>query len=266
VLRCVYTDLDGTLVGPDGSLFHDVEGSWSNLAARGLEAAQRGGAEIVPVSGRRREGVRVVSRLLGTPAYIYEVGAGLVIDGHEEFLTGDLQPTADQTIFEQITASGALELLFEHFGGLLEFHSPWHLNREVSHLLRGDIDVFEANKLLDSHGHESLRLVENGMIVVDGKHVHAYHLMPRAASKVRAVARHMQARAYAREETIAVGDSREDLEMAEVVGRFFLVANAVENDPSIRDAIGGRPNISITEAAHGEGFYEAVVRSLAEQR
>ena len=266
MLRCVYTDLDGTLLGPDGSLFHDVEGGWTNLAVRGIEAAERAGAEIVPVSGRRREGVRVISRLLCAPSYIYEVGCAVVIDGHEEFLTGDLQPTADKTIFQQITDSGALELLFDHFGGLLEFHSPWHLNRDVSHLLRGDVDVFEANKLLDQNGHEQLRLVENGMIVVDGKHVHAYHLMPRAASKVRAVARHMQARAYAREETIAVGDSREDLEMAEAVGRFFLVANAVEHDPAIRDAIGGRPNITVTEAAHGEGFYEAVVRSLAEQR
>jgi hydroxymethylpyrimidine pyrophosphatase-like HAD family hydrolase len=266
VLRCVYTDLDGTLVGPDGSLFHDVEGNWSSLAARGLEACDRGGAEIVPVSGRRREGVRVVARMLGAPAFIYEVGAGLVIDGHEEFLTGDLQPTADKTIFQQITDSGAVELLFDHFGELLEFHSPWHLNRDISHLMRGDVDVFEANKLLADNGHESLRLVENGMIPVDGRLTHAYHLMPRVASKVRAVARHMQARAYAREETIAVGDSREDLEIAEAVGRFFLVANAVENDPSIRDAIGGRPNITVTEAAHGEGFYEAVVRSLAERR
>ena len=36
----------------------------------------------------------------------------------------------------------------------------------------------------------------------------------------------MRARGYAREECIAVGDSREDLDVAEVVGRFFLVANA----------------------------------------
>jgi hydroxymethylpyrimidine pyrophosphatase-like HAD family hydrolase len=266
VLRCVYTDLDGTLVGPDGSLFHDVEGNWSNLAARGLEAADRGGAELVPVSGRRREGVRVVARIVGAPAFIYEVGCGLVIDGHEEFLTGDLQPTDDKTIFQQITESGALELLFDHYAGLLEYHSPWHLNRDISHLLRGDVDVFEANKLLDQNGHGSLRLVENGMIRVDGRLLHAYHLMPGGASKVRAVARHMQARMYERDETIAIGDSREDLDMADAVGHFFLVANAVENDPSIRDAIGGRPNVSVTEAAHGEGFYEAVVRSLAERR
>ena len=54
----------------------------------------------------------------------------------------------------------------------------------------------------------------------------AYHLIPRASSKPRAVARHMQARGYTPEECIAVGDSREDLGAAEAVGTFWLVANA----------------------------------------
>jgi phosphoglycolate phosphatase len=76
----------------------------------------------------------------------------------------------------------------------------------------------------------------------------------------------MQIRGYQREECIAVGDSREDLEVAEVVGRFFLVANAVEKDPEIRQAIAGRANVEVTEGRNGEGFYEAVVRSLAESR
>jgi hypothetical protein len=44
------------------------------------------------------------------------------------------------------------------------------------------------------------------------------------------------------------------------------VANAVERDPSIRAAIAGRENVEVTEARNGEGFYEAVVRSLAEAR
>jgi hypothetical protein len=55
-----------------------------------------------------------------------------------------------------------------------------------------------------------------------------------------------------------VGDSSEDLGVAEVVGRFFLVANAA--------ADGAAPNVERTEAGHGDGFYEAVVRSLAESK
>jgi predicted mannosyl-3-phosphoglycerate phosphatase (HAD superfamily) len=68
----------------------------------------------------------------------------------------------------------------------------------------------------------------------------------------------MRARGYARDECVGVGDSREDLDVAEVVGRLFLVANAVAGDSS------RYPNVERTEAAMSEGFYEAVIRSLAE--
>ena len=63
----------------------------------------------------------------------------------------------------------------------------------------------------------------------------AYHLVPRAASKARAVARHQQARGYAPEDCIAIGDSREDLGAAEAVGTFWLVANGLARDPTIAE-------------------------------
>ena len=71
--------------------------------------------------------------------------------------------------------------------------------------------------------------------------VHAYHLIPAGASKARAVARHMQARGYPRADCIAVGDSREDMDAASVVGAFWLVANALERDPTLAAEIAGRP-------------------------
>ena len=45
--------------------------------------------------------------------------------------------------------------------------------------------------------------------------------------------------------------------MAAVVGRFFLVANA---------GVAATPGVERTEAAMSEGFYEAIVRALAEAR
>ncbi|HKG36091.1 MAG TPA: hypothetical protein VKA89_06595, partial [Solirubrobacterales bacterium] len=77
-----------------------------------------------------------------------------------------------------------------------------------------------------------------------------------------AVAAHMRARGYAREDTIGVGDSVEDLEVAAVVGQFFVVANGPARDPGLRAAIGGRENVTVTEGQMGDGFYEAVVSSL----
>jgi phosphoglycolate phosphatase len=257
-LRCVYTDLDGTLLGRDGSLFHDADGRFTLLGARALEACARAGVEVVIKSGRRKETVAANARLLGQTSYIYEVGAGMVIDGEETLLTGDVQPADGKTIYELIEDSGAPRLLFEHFGSQLEYHEPWHLHRTISHLMRGTIDVAEANQLLAQNGLGHLRLVDNGQVAprpqFEGR-PHAFHLLPADASKTRAVAAHMQARGYAPDECIAIGDSREDAEVAAVVGRFFLVANA-------EDGISG-PNITRTESRNGEGFYEAVIQTLA---
>ncbi len=271
-IRCVYTDLDGTLLGRGASLFRDADGAFSLMAARGLEACHRAGAEVVIKSGRRQEQVMEDARLIGQSSYIFEVGCGLVIDGDESFLTGDLQPRDGKTIHELIEESGAPALLLEAYAGKLEYHAPWHLDREVSHLMRGLVDSAGADELLERHGHGDLRLVDNGAISraetaldLDAP-PHAYHLIPRIASKGTAVARHMRARGYGREECVAVGDSREDIGVADVVGRFFLVRNAVEKDPAIGAVTAGRDNVEVTEQRNGEGFYEAVVRSLAEAR
>jgi phosphoglycolate phosphatase len=253
-VRCVYTDLDGTLLGKGASLFRTAEGDFTLLAARALEACHRAGVEVVIKSGRRRAQVMEDARLIGQSSYIFEVGSGLVIDGELTFLTGDLQPREGLTVHAQIEQTGAPGLLLERYAGRLEPHSPWHVDREVSHLFRGSIDARDANQLLEAEGHGALRLVDNGEIE-DGRH--AFHLIPAVSSKAAAVAAHMRARGYEREECIAVGDSREDLDVAEVVGRFFLVANA-----DVADV----PDVERTEAPMSEGFYEAVVRAIAESR
>jgi phosphoglycolate phosphatase len=254
-IRAVYTDLDGTLLGQGASLFRTAEGDFTLLAARALEACHRAGAEVVIKSGRRRAQVMEDARLLGQTSYIFEVGAGLVVDGETTFLTDDFQPRAGESVHDQIAATGAPELLLGHFDGRLEYHAPFHLGREVSHVFRGLVDAGEANELLGASGHSGLRLVDNGEI---GPSTHTFHLIPAGVSKARAVAAHMRARGYAREECIGVGDSREDLAVAEVVGRLFLVANAVAGDTSRFS------NVERTEAPMSEGFYEAVIRSLAE--
>jgi hydroxymethylpyrimidine pyrophosphatase-like HAD family hydrolase len=267
-VRCVYTDLDGTLLGRAGSLFRDAEGAFSLAAARGLQACHRAGVEVVLKSGRRKAQVMEDARLIGQTAYIYEVGCGLVIDGEETLLTDGLVPRDGRTIHDLIADSGAPALLLEAFAGRLEPHAPWHLDREISHLMRGVVDEEEANRLLDAHGHGGLRLVDNGAIAPRQTLAHlgatprAYHLIPRGASKATAVAAHMRARAYRPEECVAVGDSREDIGVAAVVARFFLVANAVERDPEI--AHGLPANAEICDGRNCEGFYEAVVRSLVE--
>jgi phosphoglycolate phosphatase len=310
-VRCLYVDLDGTLLGRGASMVHDGEGNVSLLGMRAIEACLRADVEVVLMSGRRRIQVAEDARLLGQSAYIFEAGACVVLGagklgpgsvvrgtsstvsrdtspvaasgassgatskvrvgapagGEEHWLTGEMIP-GELTIAQQIEHSGAPTLLLEHYEGRLEYHEPWHVDREVSHLFRGLVDAHEVDALLAEHGHSHLRLVDNGVVnrrsaaLAELSHVRGYHLVPAGASKAAAVAFHRQVRGYAREETFAIGDSREDLACAEHVGTFWLVANAVERDPSIREAATAFDNVRVADAGHGAGVCEAVVSTL----
>ena len=259
-LRALYVDLDNTLLGRGGSLFHDGEGKPSLLGPRAIEACHRSDVEVVVMTGRRRSGVAPIARMFGGRAFIFEAGSCVVDGPDEEWLTEPFMPDEGPTVFEQIERSGAPKLLLERLE--IEYHAPWHTDREVSHLFRGAIDARDANALLQEHGHEHVRLVDNGGI--DRPGLHAYHLVPKGVSKGRAVARHMRVRGYRPEHTIAVGDSREDLSAADAVGTFWLVANALDRDPLLA---GDLPrNARVAEGANGAGVYEAVVTELAERR
>ena len=256
------------MLGRGASLLRDAEGNFSNLAIRALEACHRADVEVVIKSGRRRAQVQEDARLIGQPAYIYEMGSGIVDDGEEVFLTAPFDAGAEHSVHDQIEQAGAPALLLETFPGRLEYHSPWHTERRFTHLFRGNVPLAEVQAMFAERGLE-LRLVDNGItrrrsaeLQVD--EVHVYHLIPGAAGKGRAVATHMRRRGFAPEETIAIGDSRGDLEVADVAGRFFLVANGLEHDPAIRESFTSRANVTVTEEPMTAGFYEAIVRSLAE--
>jgi phosphoglycolate phosphatase len=272
-LRCLYLDLDGTLLGRGASLLHDGDGVVSLDGVRAIQACLRADVEVVLMSGRRRAQVHEDARLLGQHSYIFETGACVVLGGAgpgaEElhWLTGSIVP-GELTIAEQIERSGAPALLLDRFAGRLEYHEPWHLQRDVSHLFRGLVDAAEVDELLAAHGHADLRLVDNGVVqrrsaaLAGLDHVRGYHLVPGGASKAAAVALHARMRGYARAETIAVGDSREDLACAAHVGTFWLVANAVQRDPTMRAALGEHTNVRVAQAGHGAGVYEAVLSAL----
>ena len=268
-LRAVYTDLDGTLLGKWGSLFRDAEGDFSMRQARALEACHRAEVEVVIMSGRREAQVLADARLIGQTSYIYEAGCAVMIDGERTLLTGDWVPDGQGTPAERMLAAGIPDLLFERFPNRLEWHHPWHEDRKLSHLFRGKVDVAEANAVLAENGHDDLRFLDNGAIgrPMEGIDVtHAYHLVPGGASKAKAVAYHARARGFAPDDCIAVGDSIEDLDAADAVSRFFVVANGPERDPELREAIAGRDNVTVTEGWMGDGFYEAVVSTLAQRR
>lgn len=269
-LRCLYTDLDGTLLGRFGSLFADADGNFSRNQALLLEACHRAGVEVVVMSGRREAQVLSDSRLMGQSSYIYEAGCGMVIDRERTLLTGESWVPDDRgTPAERMIASGIPAMLFEQFAGRLEYHAPWHEGRVLSLLFRGKVDVAEANELVAAHPDGTgLRFLDNGAISrpMEGIEIaHAYHLVPGGASKGKAVGAHLRARGYGREECIAAGDSIEDLGAAEYVGQFFCMANGYEKDEALRTALGAFDNVTVTDGRMGDGVYEAVVATLAQR-
>jgi phosphoglycolate phosphatase len=252
VLRAAYVDMDGTLLGRGASLFHDADGAFTMLGARALEACARAEVEVVPYSGRRQSTLLHNAVLLGLRSYIFEAGCGMVLDGEVVSLV------------EEADDAGANALLLSRYSGRLEQYDPWQRGRESSRLYLGlDVDVAEADQLLIEGGFEGWRLVDNGLMHGADGGGRAFHLVPRDASKARAVAAHMRARGLATEEVIAVGDSMEDLGAASVVGTFWLVANATAE---VHAAARTLENVRVAEGMNGAGVYEAVITELAERR
>lgn len=260
-LKVLYADLDGTLLGPGGSLFTTESGGVTGAAAGALLDLRESGVELVLMSGRTRRGLHEAARVLGASGYIAELGSLVVLDAGREILENRGVFDGDGRPIEAITRSGAGALLLERFADRLAPVAPW---TESSMMFQGHVDPAEAEALLDEAGLGWLALQDNGRLRrrlpdLEITEVHAYHLLPRGVTKASGVRLHMERIGVAVASTAAIGDSLADLAVADVVGRFFLVANG-------RAALGDVPlpeNVAVTEAPHGDGFAEAAHLLLA---
>jgi phosphoglycolate phosphatase len=255
--RVLYSDLDGTVFGPGGSLFASPGGETSPRAAEAVAALHRAGVELVPVSGRTVRQVREAARLLGARDFIAELGGVTCYELGREVV----RPPFDRggTPYQALAQSGAAGLLLEAFPGRLVPHAPWSFEaREASMLFRGQVDLGEAREMLGRSGYGWVDLQDNGIIArafedLDVPEVHAYHLVPRGVDKATAVRADLRRRGLGPEGAAAVGDSASDSALAPHVGAVFIVANglvALEGEPA--------PNVYQTEGAFGDGFADAV--------
>ena len=87
-MRCLYLDMDGTLLGPGGGLLARRAAARRLLGARAIEACLRADVEVVVMSGRRRIVAMEDARLLGGRDCIFETGAGVSLDGSTARRTG----------------------------------------------------------------------------------------------------------------------------------------------------------------------------------
>jgi len=243
-VRVVYVDVDGTLLGPDGSLLRDAEGAFCDAAIRALELLHRHDVPVVLVSGRGRGRLETTRRMLGADGVLAEMGAA----------ESDYPREPGQSVYDAIAATGIPELLLAREPGL-ERHPAGLVDREGSHVLWGSASE-DAAVFVRELSRGALKLVDNGTLGPDGARV--FHLLPADASKADAVARDVAARGADAAECLAIGDSRQDLEMRRIVGAVAIVANGARSDPEVR-----RDAEWITAAPHGAGVLEAVEAWLA---
>jgi hydroxymethylpyrimidine pyrophosphatase-like HAD family hydrolase len=266
LIKVLYTDVDGTLVGPLGNLLWDGDRAPSLAAAEALVRAASEGLEIVLVSGRSRAGMFEVSRLLGLSSWICELGGirvyergQVVVHDHGAF-PGTGAPTSE--------LQQAMEGLIARFPGRIEEHTPWNATREASLVLRGNLDVDEAGAALAEAGFPWAELLDNGVIprrieTLPGiTPVRAYHLVPRGVSKAAGIAADRARRGLSPEACAMVGDASADLECRAEVGRCFLVRNGLAKDPGLAWALEPESGVEVTSGGHGAGFAEVVHRLL----
>ena len=268
--KVLYTDLDGTLLGRGACLLKDGDGAPTLDAATAAMELNRAGLKVVICSGRNAKQLMEVTRMLGWNDFIaelggvrhYREGARRVYDTGE-WPDGVCLP--GETPYEAIVRVGAVDALREHFPGLIEYHDPWHLDREVTHVLRGNLPVAEAQAVLDTLP-LPVSLVDNGIIhppkhtLVGVTEVHAFHLVPTGVGKAQAIAADLTGRGLARDEAIAIGDSAADVAMGDAVGLMVIVRNGLD-DPALRACCRSRPEggLAATRADFGTGW-----RQLAE--
>lgn len=265
-IRVLYTDIDGTLVGPLGNLFWDGDRKPTLAAAEALVRAAREGLEIVALTGRTRTGMFEVARLLGLETWICELGGvrayqrgAEVVHEHGAYPGAGAPAAALQEAVDRLVAA---------YPGRIEEHSPWNATRECSLVLRGDLEDLGADERLAGAGFGWAELIDNGVIprrfpgLPDVEPVHAYHLVPRGVSKATAVAADRAQRSIPRGECAMVGDAGADLDCRTEVERCFLVPNGLVKDPDLAWAAEPGSGVEVTGAGFGAGFAEVVHRLL----
>ena len=270
--RIVYTDLDGTMVGPRGSFWHDADGSPTAEPAAALLELHTAGTALVIVSGRTADQVTEAGRIFAADGAIAELGSLVTWKGGRERhqLTGELpEEYAGRTPMDVMAELGVVDALCAAHPGRLEWHAPWHATHEGDALLRGYVDPLAVDAWLAERGLGWLTLHDNGAmpatarlgLAPEGQLARVYHLMPRGISKGAAIAWDLERRGLDPADAVAVGDSASDLDMAPAVGRLWITANGA--------GVGGMaalmadvPNLSVTDEAMGVGWAQAVRASL----
>jgi hypothetical protein len=270
--RIVYTDLDGTMVGPRGSFWHTAGRDLTPTPADALLELHRAGVVLVLVSGRTHAQLVEAARIFAADGAISELGSLVSWSGGREthLLTGELpERYAGRTPVSVMAELGVVDELVAAHPGRIEWHEPWHAAHSADALLRGRVDAAAVDRWLAERGWGWLTMNDNGAVPAtprmtldeDALPPHVYHLMPRGISKGAAITWDLARRGLTAADAVAVGDSVSDLEMAPAVGRLWITANGAAVT-GMGELLAAVPNAAVTDRPMGEGWAQAVLASL----
>jgi hydroxymethylpyrimidine pyrophosphatase-like HAD family hydrolase len=262
-VRVIYSDVDGTMVGPQGCFFRSEDRDVTLEPASALGDMLKAGIDLVLISGRSEAQLLEACAIFGADGYVAELGA--VVGWHAAAGAGRKQHLLRGAMPEQFDAipDELVEGMFGAFARKLEFHAPWHLGHRLDVMVRGQVDVAAVNAWFADQGAAWVRLHDNGLLPprptpgLDVDQLHVYHLVPDGIDKGRAVAFDLARRGLTAEQAIAIGDSASDLAMAPHVGRFHLVSNGARS-ASVRARAQAATNVVIEDTALGLGWASAV--------
>jgi hypothetical protein len=262
-VQILYSDLDGTMVGPGGCFVRSEDGSTTVEPTQALVDLLDAGVSLSLVSGRTRSQLMEAARIFGADGFIAEMGAIIGWDRGRRYsmVSGQAPPEFSGPLVAQLESVGLVDALLAAFDGRVEHHAPWHLGHETDVMMHGNVDAGAVDKWLADRGFGWLTFIDNGRLfgtVMEGldEPAHVYHLMARGISKGLAIAEDLQRRGISAADAAAVGDSLGDLEMASHVARFFLVSNGAAV-PSILEAAESLPNVTLCTGSLGTGWAEA---------
>jgi hypothetical protein len=226
LIRFVAVDIDGTLTFRDRKL---------DIAAVGaLRKAESSGLPVVLATGNVLAFAEAAATLLGTSGPLIAEDGGIVFDPAtgREYMLGD-----------RVEADRGLAALELKFGPLQQTRSS--AARLTGLTLKRKIAAEQVNEVFRREGF-ALVAIDSGF---------AIHLRNPSVNKGNALRKVASLLKVSLVEVAAVGDGPNDIEMLEVAGLSFAVANS---DEAVK-----RVCTYVTDEPHGKGVAEAIEKILS---
>jgi len=242
-VRIIYTDVDGTFV-TGGCLFRNRRG-YTLKNATAIYHLLTAGVDVVMTSGREKEKLKETARILGFRNYIANLGIEIVYNQGEKVITYfGADVTDHHSLKIWIEKTGVVQALLNRYPNKVRYYTPWSDVLRTHHLLIGELDFTEVQ-------YPELRIIDNGSVPQEHDYSapHAYHIVPKKVGKKTAVQIDKKERGLKTENLIGIGDSMEDVTIADEVAVFFLLDSNVKTD---------KTNVIYVPNEDGEGFSRIV--------